>query len=250
MPYVLTVLQMATMPVQLLAHIMSLLTLKDRLQSAALVNTSWKAAAIMATNSISVSSMSEQHISAVPSLSGWLMAHGADAAVRSFKIAQHFYNDGLILVSLPLPTQQLRGIEELYLHGIDYAPLQHSNSSSSDAQLDDAQLDDAPALVLSDLTALTRLELSCGQGKLAGLASCTGLQRLLARSIGPEELPFRAEHLAVQLSQALPELTALTRLEPDGPLDSASGPGHVGQHLQRQQLAEATAVPDGAMPVR
>lgn len=195
------------LPVQLLMRIMTLLGPQERLQRAALVSRAWLTAANMATNTVHVRCVSQEQTYTLPSIFRWLSAHGDTAAVRSVIVY-----DAVGARTLPEPgdlqmsTKHLRALEELLLSGVHVAAVQDSSSAAP-------QPGNAALLMLSDLAALTSLELSGCKGWVDGLAGCTTLQKLvLVNDYLAQEHPCLGRRLAAQLAQALPALTHLTHL--------------------------------------
>jgi hypothetical protein len=198
-----------------LAHILSLVPVKQRLASCSLVSSTWRTAAARATTNIAV-------YNCKPSFGQWLLAHSAQVNVSQLSVLSGSDTD-----VLKLPVAHLQHLESLELYGTRWSP----GRATAGAALPSLQAvasagssggSSSSLQPLAALTALTQLTLGSHSVKLAGLSALTGLQELFcagespacqySRRFGmPWHWPANTASEA-DLIAALPQLQRLTSL--------------------------------------
>jgi hypothetical protein len=184
-----------------LAHLLAHLPAKERMGACSLVHNSWRAAANLAMAEITCPSKG------AGSLSTWLQANCGNVHVKSISVKPHPWRDNHSSSGgLLLPVHQLRSLQSLTLHDINWSPAaapaaaaalppagaQRSSGSSlvglrplesrrrrrQGAAPAPTSSQFAPSNSLSSLTSLTRLDLEGKSVVLGGLSALTGLKEL------------------------------------------------------------------------
>jgi hypothetical protein len=117
------------LPPALLALVLRSVPQQQRLTSCALVCWAWAAAAIVATDSISLAALAASRFDL---LQDWLQQHGQH--LRAVQIQQpdnRGWRDSNRLVDLALPTASLLQLKSLKLHGVFPKLLRSANSSAA-----------------------------------------------------------------------------------------------------------------------
>lgn len=210
--------QVSRLPLQQLAYILELVDVKERLTSCALVHSSWRTAAAVATTKINVLQYRNNSIS----LSAWLQSHCSKVRLSGISIHRVMapLKKDKVIDPLQLPAAKLQHLQQLSLA---YVPWKLAAESAGQQPMQSSSEQQAAVHSLAQLTALTRLDLSGASVKLDGLEALTGLKEL---SIGHDRLGihtremltsilgyFKADTATADLAAALPLLQRLTHLE-------------------------------------
>jgi hypothetical protein len=206
-PVLLQAASISQLPLSLLARILACLEPAERLDSAALVSTAWRTAAVLGTDRITW----EMKVSgAAPaqfdSLSAWLAinSHAGITELNTTMPLPAPSVEHMPVVQLP-SLQRLPGLKCLHFHGVAITAAQGSSNNSEAA----AQPVEAPPvpLQLSAATALTGLQFYSCNVTVEGMAALTRLQDLTLGTplnhLLPDAVTF---NLRTQLQQALPQL--------------------------------------------
>jgi hypothetical protein len=204
------------LPPQLLALVVARLDPAERLGSMARVSSAWRAAAVMATNSISAHGRKILHwgwagisLEKATALADWLQAHAAAAALDSLAVTGHSH------LTLQLPVQQLATLRSLDLDRLTLA----------------VQGPTATALP-PELSAITHLRLwKCHVG-LSTLPAFTNLQHLAMCSSSDPDSPQKTFCSLPEVSS----LVHLTHLHLAGGYDHDTVLGSVGAMTSLQEL--------------
>ena len=240
-----------TLPPQLLALVLARLEPAERLGTMARVCSTWHAAAVIATNSITASGpmwrVLRSGINQVQAsaLSGWLQAHAAAAALDSLAVQGDRWNFAI----LQLPVQQLASLRSLDLERITVAV-----QGREDAQ---AAFPDLPP----ELSGITRLRLWDADVGLSTLPAFTNLRHLAIVPGRPQisslELSGLLQLTHLRLSQAyaqdavlasLTSLTCLQELEVDGSTYTANGLAALPASLTKLCVSGTITLAPGSTP--
>lgn len=163
-----------------IARVLECVELRPRLSKCALVCSSWRAAAAIASKSITCYYY--------PAMSPWLTTHTAAVAVTSISVT-HLATRNACAQPLLLPVLQLKSLRSLKLDKVPWkvaaCTTAASTGNTSTSSTPPAPAPSTPA-ALAPLTALTSLDLSESSVELHGLSALTDLQQLtLTRSPPP-----------------------------------------------------------------
>lgn len=213
-------------------------TLKRRLTLCALVHSSWRAAATEATTKLI---LMKDRISS-GSLSAWLQSQSSRLTEISITRVAGPFSACSRIELLQLPVPDLKDLQQLRLLSVAWRPAESAGQQPLQRRTKQ------PLPSLSNLTALTSLDLAGASVQLDGLEALTGLKRLSLGEVRPgphlKAVPAagvcipQVDRAAAVLAAALPQLQHLESVNLQSSICSTAVLAQIStlQHLEQLTL--------------